>query len=412
MKSRKAFLVTFTCLILIVHSAMVSCTLLPSASSGSELNEPKEEDPTSNIVSTTANVVTDKEATLRFKNNAKNIRIQVQKGTIVEAGDILVESDSFQQTLAVDEAQAQLANAKAFYDALIREGVREVRQSEKDAALEQIEAAEAALDLAEENLTATSIIAPFNGSIIDIYVDPYTNVFAGEPVLLIADTQNLKIETDDLDEKDAAKVHVGDAVNIFFDAIPDKTYNGIVMEIAQKTTSGAGNDFAVTISTFEPIQKLRWGMSAYVEIKLGSATEEGVPDVSKPDSESINENKAAGAPKERRICEIMDFLSETIPDGSVFAPGEAFTKSWTFRNAGTCTWDTNYKLVFIDGAQMEAQTSIPFPEYVAPGDLMTIEVDLIAPEEEGKYRGNWQLQNDEGGKIYLVWVDITVGQKE
>ncbi len=230
------------------------------------IQESKDIDP--NFVSATGNLVPEKEATLRFKQNANNIQILVEEGDRVSAGEILVSSDSYQQTAAVIEAKARVAAAQLRYEALLREEFREVRQSEKDAALENLEAAEAALDLAEENLYATSIIAPFSGSIIEIYPDSFENVLAGEPILLIADVSSLQIETSDLDEKDAGRIRIGDQAEIFFDAIPNITSIGKVIDIAQKSASGAGNDFTITISPLEEIDNLRWGMSAFVEIKI------------------------------------------------------------------------------------------------------------------------------------------------
>ena len=60
---------------------------------------------------------------------------------------------------------------------------------------------------------------------------------------------------------------------------------------------------------------------------------------------------------------------------------------------------------------MEGQIEIPFPGYVAPDDLMTIELELTAPQENGDFRGDWQIQNDLGAKLYDLWVEIQVGEK-
>jgi len=410
MRNKNNLLRGFSCFVLMLLLVLSGCNLIPEAPAIESENTGAEESITS-IVSTTAVVVPRQEATLRFKNNAKNLRFLVKKGEPVNAGDILVESDTVQQTLALAEAKAQLTNAQAFYDALLREEFREVRQSEKEAAFEQIEAAEAAIDLAEENLAAASITAPINGSIIDIFIDPFENVFAGEPILLIADVDNFVIETDDLDEKETARVSAGDRVQIFFDAIPDETVDGIVTKIAERSSGGAGNDFTVTISALDSVESLRWGMSAYVEIEIGSASDETIIAEQDPTPGTPAAGGENAPIPERRVCETMNFLSETIPDGTVFRPGETFTKSWTFRNIGTCTWDTNYRMIYMGGDRMEGQIEIPFPGYVAPDDLMTIELELTAPQENGDFRGDWQIQNDLGAKLYDLWVEIQVGEK-
>lgn len=56
-------------------------------------------------------------------------------------------------------------------------------------------------------------------------------------------------------------------------------------------------------------------------------------------------------------CNDAQFVSETIPDDSEFNAGAGFIKSWRFKNTGTCTWNTNYKLVFKNGDQMGAPVS-------------------------------------------------------
>ncbi len=124
-----------------------------------------------------------------------------------------------------------------------------------------------------------------------------------------------------------------------------------------------------------------------------------------------NNENIAGAPQEKRDCEIVDFLSETIPDGTVIEPGQKFTKSWTFRNVGTCTWDTNYSMVFVEGERMESPSSVPLPGYVAPDGLVTVDIELNAPESEGEHKGRWQLRNEIDGKIYDVWVEIVVSKE-
>jgi len=388
------------------------CSLISGGSSDGlqtpQVNQGNEE----NIVSATGDVVPGKEATLSFKDNAYDTQILVKNGQFVEKGEVLVKSDSIQQTLAVDDAKAKLAGAESFYDALIREDKREVFQPEKDAALENLESSQAALDLAEENLAATSLKAPFNGTIIEVYKNSYENVSAGEPILLISDLDTLHIETDDLDEKEAAKVTIGDSVDIFYDAFPNVSVEGRVIDIAQKTSRGAGDNIMITISPLEKLDGLRWGMSAYVEISTGSAEIDTAQEEQDTDVQSIDmgESSQAGAPQIKRLCEGANFLSETIPDGTAYEPGQAFKKSWTLRNVGSCTWNTNYKLVFVEGSQMNGPASVPLPGYVAPDALVTIEIDLVAPDEAGSYKGRWQLRNDENGKIFDLWAEIIVSQ--
>src|SRR4051812_11880687 len=38
------------------------------------------------------------------------------------------------------------------------------------------------------------------------------------------------------------------------------------------------------------------------------------------------------------------FVSETVPDGTQMTAGQTYSKSWTLRNSGTTTWNSNYSL--------------------------------------------------------------------
>jgi hypothetical protein len=93
-------------------------------------------------------------------------------------------------------------------------------------------------------------------------------------------------------------------------------------------------------------------------------------------------------------------------------PGEAFQKGWQVKNTGTCTWTQSYFLKFVRGndpaAQMGGQpTSISGT--VAPGDTYDLTVDLVAPQQAGKYVGYWQMHNAEGVPFgQTIWVAIQV----
>jgi len=106
-------------------------------------------------------------------------------------------------------------------------------------------------------------------------------------------------------------------------------------------------------------------------------------------------------------CNRAEFISETVEDGTKFDVNESFTKTWRLKNVGTCTWNTNYKLVFSSGDKMSGPSSQNLPRSVAPGEQVDISVDLKAPDTEGTYKGIWQIQDDRGQTfVYNIWVEI------
>ena len=97
-------------------------------------------------------------------------------------------------------------------------------------------------------------------------------------------------------------------------------------------------------------------------------------------------------------CHRAGFVSDvTVPDGTIFSSGESFTKIWRLKNLGTCTWDTNYELLFKDGDSMEGPASQQLTTgSVAPGQTVDISVDLVAPGANGTYKAFWWLRADSG----------------
>jgi Ig-like domain-containing protein len=115
-------------------------------------------------------------------------------------------------------------------------------------------------------------------------------------------------------------------------------------------------------------------------------------------------------------CDRAAFVSETIPDDTVFAPNVAFTKTWRLKNSGTCAWTTSYALVFDSGDAMGAPAATALTGNVNPGQTVDLAVNLTSPSAAGTYRGNFKLRNASGVLFGLepagsapFWVQIRVG---
>jgi len=96
-------------------------------------------------------------------------------------------------------------------------------------------------------------------------------------------------------------------------------------------------------------------------------------------------------------CDSASFVADvTYPDGSIVGRSAPFTKTWRIKNTGTCTWTTSYDIVYVSGEKFSAKDAVPLPETVSPGETVEISIDLIAPNSNGNYRGNWKLRNESG----------------
>jgi ABC-type amino acid transport substrate-binding protein/heat shock protein HslJ len=80
----------------------------------------------------------------------------------------------------------------------------------------------------------------------------------------------------------------------------------------------------------------------------------------------------------------------------LMAPGQSFSKGWRIRNTGTCTWNSSYRLVYVQGntpqAQMGGQPT-PIQGQVLPNQTYDMYVNLVAPLTPGIYQGIWQMVN-------------------
>ncbi len=101
---------------------------------------------------------------------------------------------------------------------------------------------------------------------------------------------------------------------------------------------------------------------------------------------------------DQAVCDRGGFVRDvTIEDGARFAPGESFVKTWRLENAGTCTWNSSYEVVFDEGDAMGSPAAFALTEgSVAPGEMVEISVTLTAPQAPGTYRGDWKLRNPDG----------------
>lgn len=102
----------------------------------------------------------------------------------------------------------------------------------------------------------------------------------------------------------------------------------------------------------------------------------------------------------------------TIPDNTQIKPGETFTKTWEFKNNGTCPW-VNYKISFDSGDQMSAPLSAPILDTAAK-EIVQVSVELTAPSSNGTYTGYFTLNNSNGKELPIgiektFWVKIVVG---
>jgi multidrug resistance efflux pump len=132
----------------------------------------------------------------------------------------------------------------------------------------RVAAAEAHVQAAEAALSLLIMEAPFAGTVSDVYPQEKEWVAPGQPLVVLADLQTLWVETTDLNEIDAAQIEIGNFATTTFDALPDIVVDGQVVYIASKSDEGSGVNYKVIIELNEVPAKVRWGMTAFVDIEI------------------------------------------------------------------------------------------------------------------------------------------------
>lgn len=131
----------------------------------------------------------------------------------------------------------------------------------------QIENAQAQLAAAQAQLAQLTLTAPFAGTVskVDIHAGEWT--VPGQPIFILADLDNLQVETTDLSERDVPKVSLQQPVSVYVKAL-DAEIGGTVTYIAPfADTIGGDVVYKVTIELDSTPPKLRAGMS--VDVHFG-----------------------------------------------------------------------------------------------------------------------------------------------
>lgn len=191
----------------------------------------------------------------------------------LKAGATQAELDARRADVAaaqaqVTAAQAQAREAQAQFDLLqagpSRESIAVVEA--------RVHEAEAALAQAEAALQQSRIVAPFGGTVGSMNVregEVVSAMGATKPALVLGDLEHLRVETTDLRETDVARVQVGQSTEITLDALPGARLPGKITRIAPMATQGqGGTNYTVTAELDQPDPRLRWGMTAFVNISV------------------------------------------------------------------------------------------------------------------------------------------------
>ncbi len=200
----------------------------------------------------------------RFRVNAANEAVNAARTALDEATKgSSKQIQAAQANVAASIAQRDIAQAR------LEQLKAGATQAQIDAAQANVAQAEAGLQAAQAALNEATLLAPFDGTIAEIPVEAGQVIGPGVSIVSMADLGAWEIDTDDLSEVDVVNVQQGQTVSITVDALPGVKMKGTVLAITPKSQTKRGDvTYTVKIAVDDPDPKLKWGMTAQVDIQV------------------------------------------------------------------------------------------------------------------------------------------------
>jgi membrane fusion protein, multidrug efflux system len=212
----------------------------------------------------TANLEAPGEAQVVAKTSGVMLQLLAEEGDQVKAGQVLARIDPDRPRLEMERARAQVRKLENNY-----RRARELAESKLVSAeqAEQIgydlEAARAAYQLAQLELSYTNIVAPIDGVIAQRMAKPGNLIQLNSSLFRIVDNSRLEAVLN-VPERDLATMKAGLAVRMTVDAAPGQEFRGVIDRVSPVVDAGSGTFRVVT--AFPGDAGLRPGMFGRIEV--------------------------------------------------------------------------------------------------------------------------------------------------
>ena len=138
---------------------------------------------------------------------------------------------------------------------------------------DEISAAAAKVQALENTINGARIIAPFDGTITDIYISGGDDVSSGDAAIQLDNLTTLVVDVS-VSEVDVNNIEVGDSVTVAFDAITNRVYNGVVTQVGNSGIESSGVvKFNVSITIQDADEQIKPGFTAVNTIVVDQATD-------------------------------------------------------------------------------------------------------------------------------------------
>ncbi|WP_073088542.1 efflux RND transporter periplasmic adaptor subunit [Selenomonas ruminantium] len=225
------------------------------------------------------------ETNMSFQVGGQILARNVQVGSRVHAGDVLMVIDARDVLQQSNQGDAQVASARAqlslaeknlerytqlYQESAVSKATLDQYQTNYDAAFAAYRSALAQQKQGHNSLGYTNLTSGANGVISAISAEEGQVVAAGQTVLTLVQTDELEVEIS-VPENKVSELSLGLPVSVDFWALKGRV-DGTIREIAPMADA-ATRTYKVRVSIPEPPEGMQLGMTANVSIK-GAETEE------------------------------------------------------------------------------------------------------------------------------------------
>lgn len=222
------------------------------------------------------------EVTLSFRVSGTITELPISAGHHLSKGDLVGKLDETEYILEVEKMEAsleqalsQMKKAKADYDrtrllyeaANVSKSILDRDLSLFTSSKAQQQAAETALNIAKKHLEYCTLKSPVSGDILEVPVNIYQTVQAGQVIAKLTSGSSLEMEIG-VPEALINQIYISDLVTLTFDAFPQIEWHAKVKEVGVTTTESS--TYPVRLTILDNDERLRAGMSG--EASLGFQT--------------------------------------------------------------------------------------------------------------------------------------------
>jgi RND family efflux transporter MFP subunit len=207
------------------------------------------------------------EANLSFRVNGPLVQFPVNVGDEVKKGQLLARIDPRDFEVELKNVRGQLARAKAAlelarsdYDRVVRirtqdpgaisAAMIDAKKGELDSSKAEVDSLSASVATAKDALSYTNLNAPFEGTVVETFVENYEDVRAKQPIVRLVDTSQIEFVVN-VPENLISYAKKVTKVYVRFDTFPDREIESTIKEIG-KEASKTTRTFPVTLIMDQP----------------------------------------------------------------------------------------------------------------------------------------------------------------